>query len=278
MSLCHYLIQRCWIGYWPWCIISIPVSKCSKWQGIWWQQKVFPQIWNCVSLLFDQMIPTDIMYRWLMKHCINGRRWFWGCKQAWCRRCSASWHVLTHFRGTCGIHGSTLSVVISLWWGWMASKYFIQCCCCVRCWCRFGWRPCGKIWTSKKASQCDNGWILGLSILILRHWWHCVASRWPIEATIHCGCLCGCWTKPLEVSTPKLEKTSCRSLSRPWRRHRRIWQYHCYHRIEDDSAIFFHKRSTSHGSELSICHGNLQMGLVPICVYYIHLQSLMAWD
>ncbi len=31
MSLCHRLIQRHWIGCWPWCIISILMLKCSKW-------------------------------------------------------------------------------------------------------------------------------------------------------------------------------------------------------------------------------------------------------
>jgi hypothetical protein len=29
------------------------------------------------------------------------------------------------------------------------------------------------------------------------------------------------------------------------------------------STIFFHRRSTSHGPELSRCHGNMQMGLLP---------------
>jgi hypothetical protein len=34
--------------------------------------------------------------------------------EAVCRPCLASWPVSTHFRTTCGIHGSTLSVAISL--------------------------------------------------------------------------------------------------------------------------------------------------------------------
>ncbi len=38
-----------------------------------------------------------------------------------------------------------------------------------------------------------------------------------IEALIHCGCLCGYRTKPLEVSAPEPKKVSCRSLSRPSR-------------------------------------------------------------
>jgi len=58
----------------------------------------------------------------------------------------------------------------------------------------------------KKTSQCDNGWILRLLTSTSKHWWHCVASGWPIEATIHCGCLCGYRTKPLEVSAPESEK------------------------------------------------------------------------
>jgi hypothetical protein len=59
--------------------------------------------------------------------------------------CLASWPVLAHFRATCGIHGSTLSVTIFLQWGWMAFEYSTQWCCCVGCWCGFGWRPCGRI-------------------------------------------------------------------------------------------------------------------------------------
>jgi len=48
--------------------------------------------------------------------------------------------------------------------------------------------------------------------------------------------------------------------------------------MEDHFAIFFHSRSTSRGSKLSRCHGNLQMGRLPECVCYIHLQSPMAWN
>jgi hypothetical protein len=65
--LCLHLIPRRWIGCWPWCTISIPMSKCSKWQGIWGQQKVLPWIWNCISLPFEQRMPVDTMCWWPMK-------------------------------------------------------------------------------------------------------------------------------------------------------------------------------------------------------------------
>ncbi len=69
--------------------------------------------------------------RW--SRCINGRKSFWGCRHAWHCCCSISWLISTHFQATCGIHGSTLFVAISLWWGWMASEYSAQWCCCVGC-------------------------------------------------------------------------------------------------------------------------------------------------
>jgi hypothetical protein len=34
----------------------------------------------------------------------------------------------------------------------MTSEYSAQWCYCVGCWCGFGWRPCERIWASKKAS------------------------------------------------------------------------------------------------------------------------------
>ncbi len=84
--------------------------------------------------------------RW--SHCIDGRKWFWGYRHAWHHCCSVSWPVSTHFWTTCGIHGFTLSVVISLRWGWMVFEYFAQWCCFAGSWCKFGWRPCERIWAS----------------------------------------------------------------------------------------------------------------------------------
>ncbi len=178
----------------------------------------FEIVFHCLS---NKGCPSIQCADGWWSHCIDGRRWFWGCRQMWHCPCLTSWLVSAHFQTTCGIHGSTLSVVISLRWGWMASEYFVQWC---YCWCRFGWRACGRIWASKKTLQCDNGQILWLSTSTSRHWWHSVASGWPIEASIHCGCLCGYWTKPLAVLAPESKKTSCGSLSKPLRHHHCRWQ------------------------------------------------------
>jgi hypothetical protein len=53
------------------------------------------------------------------------------------------------------------------------------------------------------------------------------------------------------------KKNSCRFLSKPPGCHHCKWQWCCCHWTEDHSAVFFHRRSMSHGLKLSRRHGNL---------------------